>query len=69
MKIEDMKIEDIKKIKLGKDDVLLVKIDSGKVTDEDMLLSKNILKDVFPNNSVIFCPTEIDISVISKEDL
>lgn len=64
MKIE---IEDLKKVKLDVDDILVVTFDPEKIYDEEMKGTVECLKEVFPKNRILFNPNTIELSVMSKE--
>ena len=61
MKIE---IEELKKVKLDKDDTLLMTFDEGNLSAEEIETSLKVLKECFPKNKVICYPSNISMEVI-----
>ena len=72
---EELKIniEDIKKVALNADDVIIYKLDYKNLPmhlrQKYALDVKDHLKDIFPNNKILVMSKENDLSVISKKDL
>lgn len=62
-----MKIEEIKKIELGKNDVILVKHPKAVFSNE-IKSSRDVLKELFPNNNSLFYCNEWDINIIKQDD-
>ena len=60
-------VEDLKKVKLGKGDVLVVTVDYGDFSQDDIEGSLKALGDVFTKNEILFVSKGMDISVITKE--
>ena len=59
-------MNEVKEIKLGTEDVILVRINSIVSNDEGWE-HKKYYQEMFPNNKVIFIDKDIDISIIHKE--
>ena len=59
-----MKIKEIEKIKLEKDDVLLVTVPED-FSEESQKASGEALKECFPKNKIIFKPESISIKVVA----
>ena len=53
-----MKIKDIKKMELGKNDVIMIK-HGNEVSSSEIHGSGKVLKEIFPNNKFLFWPTII----------
>jgi hypothetical protein len=65
MKID---IEEIKKINLGPNDVLVVKYDMSRPERYEKIFM-NHFKDIFPNNKLLMIPVHMDIIKVITEEL
>jgi hypothetical protein len=64
MKID---IEEIKKINLGPNDVLVVKYDMSRDEKHERLF-KNHFKEIFPNNKLLMIPVHMNIIKVITEE-
>lgn len=65
MEIECLKIE-IAKLKLAKDDTLVVRIPFAAMKHKDLL--KKLISPAFPKTKTLILPNEIHLEVIESEE-
>lgn len=66
----NIEIEDIKKISLKPDDVLIIKVKENLPTNKCIEWSKSIkelFNVIFPNNKIIILDSEVSLEIISPE--
>lgn len=63
MKIE---IEELKKIKLNKGDIILITL--PKNDDLDIAMELQIMEKIFPNNKILVKNKEVDFEIIEGKD-
>ncbi|RLD85284.1 MAG: hypothetical protein DRJ07_03360 [Bacteroidetes bacterium] len=62
-----MEIKDVLKMKLGKDDTILIKHSSSVLTEE-IMDSQELLETMFPDNKSLFVDENWDINIIEKKN-
>lgn len=64
----DIKVEDLKKVKLNKGDVVIVTYDNDTTTDDTLKYMLELMEETFPDNKIIFKTKDIAIDVVEGED-
>lgn len=65
-KSNKIKINDLKKFELNKNDVLVFNIEKNRYSSEDLNRISVQLNEVFPKNKIIFLSEGVELNVISK---
>ena len=64
-----MEIKDVLKLKIEKDEVLVIQYDPSIMEEDTIRDSAKVIKDVFPENKVLFVPDNMDLTVVSIKEL
>jgi hypothetical protein len=59
----NIEIEDLKKVKLEKGDILVITFDPDEITEDELTSSQKICHEIFTGNKVIFVPKYMELSV------
>jgi hypothetical protein len=65
--VEPIQIEDLQRVQLEKDDVLVVRINEKFLAQDKIEHARKELRAFFPNNQVLVVPAGTDIFVLARE--